>query len=200
MKSPQYGDHYRGSSFGVIGSAPICSALATVQKNWSWFLAGGIALIVLGIFAVGAAALTSFVTVFFLGTVLFISGVAQLIYSFWAREWSGFFVSLLLGIFYGVIGALFLARPLSALAALTLLIGALFVVSGLFKIFVSLAARFEHWGWVLFSGMISLVLGSMILADWPMASLWVIGLFVGIDLMIYGWTWVVLSLAARRLK
>lgn len=180
--------------------SPFFSAIKTINDHWVGFLLGGIALIILGIIAAGAATLTSLVTIIFLGVVLLIGGIAKLIHAFWAREWSGFFLTLLVGILYGVTGILCLMKPIAALAAITLVIGSLFVVSGLFKIFSSIAMRFEQWGWILFSGIVSLLLGILVLSDWPLASLWVIGLFVGIDLIIQGWTWVILALGARRIK
>jgi uncharacterized membrane protein HdeD (DUF308 family) len=177
---------------------PLFSTIRNIQQNWQGFLALGIILIILGFLAVGAATYTSLMTVVFLGVILLIGGIAKLVYSFWVREWSGFFLSLLIGLFYTVTGALFLAKPIAALAALTLIIGSLFVISGVFKIVAALSYRFEHWGWILFSGVISLLLGGLVLAEWPAASLWVIGLFVGIDLIFYGWTWVILALGARQ--
>lgn len=175
----------------------LLSPLRTIRNNWGWFLGFGILLVVLGMFAVGAAAFTTILSIFIIGLVLFIGGIAKVIYSFFAKDWGGFFISLLVGLLYGITGAIFLTKPVQAAAALTLLIGSLFVVSGSFKIVSSIVARFTNWGWLLFSGIVSLVLGILVLSEWPVGSLWIIGLFVGIDMIIYGWTWVILSIAAR---
>lgn len=177
---------------------PYFSSIDYVQKNWKTFLALGIVLVVVGFLAIGAATVTSFVTLLFVAITLIIAGITKLVYSFWARQWSGFFVSLLSGLLYTVIGVLFLAKPVAGLAALTLMIGCLFLVSGVFKIAVAFGSRIQQWGWILASGVISLLLGIMVLAEWPEASLWVIGLFVGIDLIFYGWTWILLALAAKQ--
>lgn len=171
-----------------------------IRDNWGWFLALGIILVILGTLAIGASVYTTFFTILLLGVLLLAGGIAKLIYSFWAQKWSGFFISLLIGILYGVTGGLLLFKPLESAAALTLLIGSLFVVSGLFKIIVPLVSRFSQWGWVLFSGIISLLLGILVLEGWPETSLWVIGLFVGIDLLIYGWAIILFSFAAKNLK
>lgn len=176
------------------------SPLGAIRRHWQWFLGFGILLVFLGTLAVGAATFTTFLSVFFIGLLLLSGGIAKVIYSFWAKDWGGFFISLLVGLLYGVTGGIFLAKPIQAAAALTLLIGSLFVVSGTFKIVSSVTARFANWGWLLFSGIISLILGIMVLAEWPEASLWIIGLFVGIDMIIYGWTWVILSISARQVK
>lgn len=174
------------------------SAIEEIQKHWGRFLALGILLVIIGTVAVAAATVTSLVTVAFLGVILLLGGIAKLVYSFWAREWSGFFISLLVGLLYAVTGVLFLAKPIPALAALTLLVGSLLIVSGIFKIGVALRYRFEQWGWILFSGIVSLLLGCLVVAEWPAGSLWIIGLFVGIDLIIYGWTSILLAIGARQ--
>ena len=173
------------------------SPFKSIRQNWGWFLSFGILLVILGTVAVGAATFTTFLSIFLIGIILLAGGIAKVIYSFWAKDWGGFFISLLVGILYGVVGGIFLAKPIQSAAALTLLIGTLFVVSGSFKIVSSVVARFAHWGWLFFSGVISLILGILVLSEWPQASLWIIGLFVGIDMIIYGWTWVILSISAR---
>lgn len=179
---------------------PLPTGFHSIKENWGWFLALGIFLIILGTVGVASAVYTTFITIFFLGVLLAAGGIAKLIYSFWAKKWSGFFLSLLVGILYLVAGGILLYKPVQSAAALTLLMGWMFIVSGLFKIIASLVHRFEQWGWVLFSGIISLVLGILVLAEWPEASVWIIGLFVGIDLIIYGWLCVLLSFAAKNVK
>lgn len=179
---------------------PMISDVRSARDNWGWLVALGIFLVILGAIAIGASVYTTFFTILFLGATLVLAGIAQLIYSFWVKKWSGFFFSLLTGLLYLIMGGMFLWRPLQAAAALTLLIGSFFVVSGVFRIVTALYNRFDQWGWVVFSGAISLILGLLILEEWPLTSLWVIGLFVGIDLIIYGWTCTLIGLVARKIK
>lgn len=179
---------------------PLISEIRSIHENWGWLVALGIFLILLGALAIGASVYTTLFTIVFLGTTVALAGIAQLIYSFWIQKWSGFFFSLLTGLLYLIMGGLFLWRPLQAAAALTLLIGSFFVVSGTFRIISAIYNRFDQWGWVVFSGLISLILGLLILSEWPLTSLWVIGLFVGIDLIIYGWTCTLLGFVAKRIK
>lgn len=176
---------------------PFVGPFKSIRENWGWFLSFGILLVILGSLAIGAATFTTFLSVFLIGLLLLTGGIAKVIYSFWSKDWGGFFTSLLVGLLYGITGAIFIGKPIQSAAALTLLIGSLFVVSGSFKIVSSFIGRFANWGWLLFSGIISLVLGIMVLAEWPSASLWLIGVFVGIDLIVYGWTWVILSISIR---
>ena len=175
-------------------------SLETLRRNWGWFLLLGIGLILLGILAIGASTVTTLVSVIFLGSLLLIGGIFQIIYSFWAHRWSGFFLSLFVGILYTLLGASFLHHPEMGALTITLLMAVFFVLAGAFRIIYAAMMRFENWGWVVLSGVITLLLGILIWSQWPVSGLWVIGLFIGIDLLFYGWTWVVLSLAARNFR
>ena len=172
--------------------------LEAIRAHWAWFLTLGIILIVVGTIAVGMPFVASLATAVTFGALLFVGGVAQLVGAFWTRDWSGFFLSLLMGILYLVLGLFFLRDPGEGLLAMTLLLACVLMVGGLFRIIGSLMYRFPHWGWTLVGGIINLVLGVMIWQQWPVSGLWVIGLFVGIDLIFTGWTWVMLALAVKK--
>jgi uncharacterized membrane protein HdeD (DUF308 family) len=173
--------------------------LEAIRGNWGWLLGLGIALIVVGTLAIGAPLIASLATAVAIGFLLLMAGIAQLVGTFWTRDWSGFFLSLLAGILYVVLGVLFLRAPGQELLALTLLLACVLMVGGLFRIIGSVMYQFPHWGWVLLSGVINLALGVLIWQEWPASALWVIGLFVGIDLMFTGWTWVMLAFAVKNL-
>jgi uncharacterized membrane protein HdeD (DUF308 family) len=174
--------------------------LEAIRGNWGWLLALGIVLVVVGTGAVAAPWVASLASAVAFGVLLLMGGTAQLVGAFWTRDWSGFFLSLLIGILYVVVGVLFLRDPGDALLAMTLLLACALMVGGLFRIIGSLMFQFPHWGWVLIGGIINLVLGILIWQQWPVSGLWVIGLFVGIDLIFTGWTWVMLALAIKNLK
>jgi uncharacterized membrane protein HdeD (DUF308 family) len=173
--------------------------LEALRGNWLWFVILGIMLIVLGCVALGSVVIASLAVEMAFGILLLIAGVGEAIGSFWVRRWSGFFLHLLSGILSIVVGVLFLARPSSGLVALTLLVASFFLVSGAFKIVATLSYRFAHWGWPLLSGIIDLVLGVLILADWPKSALWVLGLFLGISLIFRGVNWIGLGLAVKSM-
>jgi len=82
---------------------------------------------------------------------------------------------------------------------LTLMLAAAFLVGGLVRIVVAVTERFSGWGWVLANGLIGILLGLLIWKHWPTESEWIIGLFVGIDLIFAGWSWMTLAWMARRL-
>ena len=178
---------------------PFVSALSSFEERWNWFLGIGVTSLILGIIAIIGAQFTSLATIIFLGIILVAGAITKFIAAFWARQWSGFWLSLIMAALYLVIGFLCLMKPIGALVALTLIISALFLISGISKIVSSLFLRFENWGWVFFSGLVSLLLGILVLAEWPESSLWVIGTFVGVDLVIAGWVWIAFACEARRL-
>jgi uncharacterized membrane protein HdeD (DUF308 family) len=191
-------------------SAPVVSApgrpfaglfaagLHELRRNWGWFLILGIALILLGLVALSAAFVATIATVLVLGWILVIDGAFQAAMAFWSRRWSGFFLHVLAAVMTLIVGFLMLSKPVAAGLALTLLLAAYFLVSGFFRIVASLMMQFPSWGWVLLSGVVNVVLGALIWSEWPESGLWVIGLFVGIDLLFHGWSYVVFALAVRR--
>jgi uncharacterized membrane protein HdeD (DUF308 family) len=174
--------------------------LEVIKGHWVWILVIGIILVLVGSLALSTPLVATFATTLAIGSLVLIAGVAQLVGTFWTRDWSGFFLTLLMGVLYVVLGVMMLRAPVKAELALTLLLACVLMVGGLFRIIGSLMYRFPHWGWILAGGVINLVLGILIWQQWPEAALWVIGLFVGIDLIFTGWTWVMLSLAIKNVK
>lgn len=172
--------------------------IPNTRKYWGWFLAMGLLLIVLGSLAIGFAKWATEFSVILLGFLLAGGGLLQIGSSFYAKKWTGFSVSLFLGLFYIVAGVLCIYKPMQSALSISLLIAALLLVGGLFRMVSSLRYRFDHWGWVMFNGLISILLGILILAEWPASAIWVIGLFMGIDLLLIGCYWVWLSLIARK--
>jgi uncharacterized membrane protein HdeD (DUF308 family) len=174
--------------------------LAELRKNWGWFLTLGIAMVILGMIALGATVATSIVSALLFGWLLIVGGILESLHSFWReRGWSGFFIDLLTGILYIVVGFMIVANPGVALATATLLIAFFLMFGGLFRILVSLTHRFPHWGWLFLHGLINLLLGVAIWRRWPWDGFWVIGLFIGIDLVFNGWTLVMLGFSAKRI-
>jgi uncharacterized membrane protein HdeD (DUF308 family) len=173
--------------------------LTALRGNWFWFVLLGIALIVLGIIALGALWLATLATAVAIGALLLVSGIVETIGSFWSWRWSGFLLHLLSGVLSIVVGVMFLRAPVDAVLALTLLLACLLTVGGIFKIVAALTYRFGAWGWPLVSGIIDLVLGVLIWLEWPASALWVIGMFVGISLLFRGFNWIGLGLGLRTL-
>jgi uncharacterized membrane protein HdeD (DUF308 family) len=178
-------------------AADLRHGLIALRGNWFWFVLLGIALVVLGMVALSSVVVASLAAAMVIGALILAGGVAETLGAFWCRGWSGFFAHLLSGVLSIVIGVMFLRAPVGALAALTLLVAAFLMVGGIFKIVAALNYRFATWGWPLVSGIIDLVLGVLIWHDYPASALWVIGLFVGINMVFRGFNWIVLGLSLR---
>jgi len=171
-----------------------------LKRNWGWFLTLGILLVVLGMIALGASVAMTIASVLLFGWLLIIGGVLEAIHAFWREKgWGGVFIDLLTGILYVVVGFMIVANPGAAAVTLTLLIALFLMFGGIFRIVVALMARFPHWGWLALHGLINVLLGVAIWRQWPLSGLWVIGLFVGIDMLFNGWSLVMLGLAARKI-
>jgi uncharacterized membrane protein HdeD (DUF308 family) len=169
-----------------------------VRHIWGWFLALGIIQIVVGALAVSFAFSATLASVVTLGILLLIAAGAQIAAAIWTRDWGGFFLYVLVGLLYAVVGFLTIQHPVLAAETLTLMLAAALLVGGMFRIVVAAVERFPAWGWVLGNGVVTLVLGLLIWRQWPASGLWVLGLFVGIDLIVNGVNWSVLALGIRK--
>ena len=175
------------------------TGIEEVRKHSTWFLVIGIALVILGMIAIGYAVEMTIVSVIFLGWLLILGGLFEIIHGFSRRGWSGFFINLLAGVLYAVAGFVMVSNPASAAVTLTLLIAIVLFVAGVFRLFIAFSTPLHHRGWLILNGAISILLGFMIWDSWPVSGLWVIGMFIGIDMVFDGWTEIMLALSARRL-
>jgi uncharacterized membrane protein HdeD (DUF308 family) len=169
-----------------------------VRAHRTWFLVLGVALIVLGSIAIGSSELMTVVSVLLFGWLLIFAGLFQIVHGFARRAWGGFFINMMAGLLYAVTGLLMISHPGIAAITLTLIIAMLFIVAGTFRIFVAFSTAIHHRAWLVLNGAISLILGFCILDSWPVSGLWVIGLFIGIDMIFDGWTEVMLALSSGR--
>jgi uncharacterized membrane protein HdeD (DUF308 family) len=177
--------------------------LDQLKRRWGWFLLLGLIMVTLGTLAILCAQTTilmSQFTVIFIGWLMIIGGVLEVVGSFTVKAWGGFFIDLLTGLLYAMVGFLIVNHPVSALGALTLLIAMFLIFSGIFRMLIALLHRYQHWGWLLLSGAVNLILGLLIWRQWPSSALWVIGLFIGIDMIFYGWSLIMLSMAAKKIS
>jgi uncharacterized membrane protein HdeD (DUF308 family) len=165
-----------------------------------WVIFAGVLSLVTGAAAIvynGSATIAS-VVVF--GWLLLFAGFIEIGQAFQLRYWSGFFLYLLDGIVRAVVGGLLILYPNSGAQALTLVLSFYFIAGGLFKSIVSSLLRFPSWGWSVFSGAVSIVLGVMLAMQWPASSTWFIGFAVGIDLVLYGWALLMFAAAIKKVS
>jgi len=174
--------------------------MRALHRYWRWFLALGIGMVALGTFAIGWACIVTLTVAatWLFGFVLLAGGITEIVNSFWSGRWSGMLLHLLIGVLYAVVGFIIIDQPLDAAVSLTLIIALFLMVGGVFRMVFAVSERFSGWGWVLLNGAVSLLLGMLIYKQWPASGFWVIGVFVGIELILNGWAWIMLALAARK--
>jgi uncharacterized membrane protein HdeD (DUF308 family) len=170
-----------------------------LKKNWAWFLGLGIMLVLLGLFALIWSVAATVAVVKVTGWLLAFGGALELGHSLWRRQWAGFFVDFFSGVLYLLVGLVMATKPIRSAEALTLVLALFLLIDGIFRIATAFVARLQHRLWLAVNGAISSLLGLMILGDLPGDGLWVIGTFVGIDLIFNGWSLIALGGAARSI-
>ena len=170
-----------------------------IHDNWVLFLIQGIILATFGLLAIGAPFLATVVVVKLAGWLFLIGGIVALASLFTGRGVPGSFWSFLSAIVSILAGIYILYNPLLSIAAFTLVLAAFFFAQGITQIFASLSHRrvVRSWGWVLFSGIVDLILGGIIVSGWPATSTWVIGILVGVNLFMYGVALIMTALASK---
>jgi len=159
-----------------------------------------IVLIVFGFLAICLPFLTSWGVVLVIAWLIIFSGGFQFIHAFQSQGVGHILWKLLVAVLYLIVGIYFLLNPLLGVAAFTLALAIFFVLEGVFDLVAYFQARaMPGSGWILFDGIVTLILGLLVWRQWPSSSLWVIGTLVGISMIFTGMTRLMLSLAARRL-
>jgi uncharacterized membrane protein HdeD (DUF308 family) len=176
----------KGDKTMSIFSDAFEAGLEQVRRSWGWFLVVGTLLMALGVLCIGKAQTATTFSILALGWVLLISGVLWLVGAFYAFTWHGFFVYLLNAIIRGAVGYLLIRHPNAGAEGVTMLLAALFIVGGLFRVVAASVIQFPRWGWTVFSGLVSLAFGIYLMAIWHTASTFAIGIIIGVDLIFDG--------------
>jgi len=174
-------------------------SLAPLRDKWGWIVALGIVYLVAGIIALANVLSATVASVVVVGVMMIIAGVAEVINAFQVRTWGRFLFWLLLGVLYIIAGFVAFESPLLTAVWLTLFLGAALVASGLVRIFLGFNMRQgSPWIWVVASGLITLFLGVLILSHWPNSALYTLGIFLGVDLVFAGASWIGLGMGLRN--
>ena len=183
----------------IAGGLQSSPGLEPLRAKSGWIVALGIVYVIVGIIALGSVVTATVASVFVVGIMMVVAGVAEVINSFQIQTWGKFLLWLLLGLLYIVAGFVTFENPLLAAAFLTLLLGASLLVSGVMRIVLAFSMRQGMpWIGVALSGVITLLLGLVILAHWPVSSIYILGIFLGIDLIFAGAGWIAIGLGLRR--
>ena len=171
----------------------------TVRRFAGWEMFWSILMFACGVLAIFQPFAASLGTTIFLGWLVLFFGVANLAFAFQSDSVGGFIWKILLAILYGLAGIYLLMNPVLGVASLTLALAILFIVEGILEgAFYFAVQPLRGSGWLLFDGIISILLGILIWRQWPGSSLWIIGLLVGINFIFAGISRFVIAAGVRQ--
>jgi uncharacterized membrane protein HdeD (DUF308 family) len=170
-----------------------------LRRNWGWFVTLGVVLTVLGIAGLVFVGAATLFTVVLVGWFLLIGGILEIAFAIARKGWQGFLLDLLSGVLIAVAGLFILLRPVEGASVITMLLGILFLIGGIFRVAAGIAMKNPYRGWFILHGAVSLVLGLIILANWPVSAAWAIGTLVSIELLVDGLRLISFGLAVKKL-
>jgi uncharacterized membrane protein HdeD (DUF308 family) len=187
------------STLDTMKSSQAGSDMTPLRAKSGWIVALGVVYLLAGFVALGSVVTATVASVLVVGAMMIIAGVAEVFGAFQIKSWGKFLLWVLLGVLYIVAGFVTFENPLLAAVLLTLILGASLVASGIMRIILAFSMKRETpWIWVVLSGVITLLLGLLILGRWPVSSLYILGLFLSIDLITAGAGWIALGTGLRR--
>ena len=174
---------------------------AELRSRSTWFIVLGVLLLALGAYALFNLFAATIASVFFIGVLMIIGGVARVVHAFQVDKTSSLVFWLLSGALYAVAGAMVLANPLLGAAIFTLLLAASLIASGVVMIVVSFSSRVQQgrW-WILLSGLLTAITGLILASGWPLSGVWALGMIMAIDLTFQGWALIAFGLALKAAR
>lgn len=173
--------------------AAIAQRVSTRSIIWGLFL------IVLGVLAVGAPFIAAVAINLVIAWLIILAGAVHIMLAFHAHAAGGVIWRALVGLAYLAFGVYLIMRPVAGVLALTVVLASLFLIEGLLNIVLFFKTRHMQGStWVLFDGIVTLLLGLLIYMQWPSSSAWAIGTLVGISMIMSGVARVMLSMALRN--
>jgi uncharacterized membrane protein HdeD (DUF308 family) len=175
------------------------ASFGELKTNWGWLFALGSCAIILGTYGLYMTFALTLASVLFFGFLILAAGAFQFIHAFTCQGWKGVSWHVLIALLYVLAGGVIIMDPLLASEVLTLVLAGILIAIGLLRMIMALQLRpvAQAWYWPLLSGLVSVLLGGLIIAQWPASGIWVIGLFVAIELIFNGWSYLFIALAAR---
>lgn len=174
--------------------------IRTLRAKWGWIVALGVVFMLAGVIALGSVIAATASAVLVIGIMMIMGGAAEIIAAFSVKTWGRFAFWLLLGLLYVGAGVICILDPFKAATILTLFLGVALMVGGIVRMFLAWHMREagKPWGWVVVSGIVTLLLGLIIFAKWPYSSEYTLGIFLGVDLIFIGSSWLTIGMALRK--
>jgi uncharacterized membrane protein HdeD (DUF308 family) len=171
-----------------------------VHGRWGWFVALGIALIVLAVIAWLDVVAVTIAGTIFIGAMLLVGGVFQIVHAFFMQQgWKSLLFGLLCGVLSFIAGLLIMFEPVRGALVLTILVIAALIAGGVTRVVIGFRHReMARWGLLVVSGIISLVVAILLYASLPWSGLWVLGTLIAVELLVQGVTWLSFGLALRK--
>ena len=179
---------------------PFASSRSPLADGWGWLLGFGLLCFVGGVLAFVHPFAASLTVVSLAALCFIMAGIMKAVYAARIRDTGAFIFSLLIAALFIFLGFGLWANPLAGLVSLTVMVAVLFILIGAFKIVFALRLRpLRGGGWVMVSGLVSVLLGAMILANFPAAATSILGLLLGVELLSTGIAFTVAALILRGL-
>ena len=170
-----------------------------LEHKWGWVVALGVFFLLAGFIALTDEFAATVVSVFVTGVSLIVAGIVEVVTGIQVRPWSRALVWVLVGVGLVIAGTVILRDPALAAAGLTLALGLCLLISGVFRLILAFQLKDATlWPMVALAGLLSAIVGGLILSQWPVSSLYVIGLLLGVNLIFAGASWLALGLTLRK--
>ena len=172
--------------------------LTSAKRFTGWYIVAAVLFIILGVFAIIEPAVAGLGVALLVGWLLVFGGIAYLIGAFYGGGAKSVIFHVLAGIVFVLGGLYFVSHPLLTLSSLTLFLASMIIVAGIFEIIAYFRIQgAQASGWMLFNGIVALILGGLIWFHWPSSTVWAIGTLVGVNLLLTGITRLMLGMAGR---
>jgi uncharacterized membrane protein HdeD (DUF308 family) len=169
-----------------------------LKRNWGWILGLGILFLILGFIGLGMVVGLTLVSMIFFAALLFVAGITHIIDVFKHREWKGIIWQAFIAVLYIAAAGVVFYDPFLASTLITAILAAVLIVIGFTRIIMAYTLKeSKGWLWLLLAGFCALILGILILIQWPISGLWIIGLFIAIEMIVTGWTYIFIAFALR---
>jgi uncharacterized membrane protein HdeD (DUF308 family) len=170
--------------------------------RWGWFVALGVVMLVGGVFALGDTVMVTLISTIFIGAMLIVGGVVQIVHAFANKGWGAFLLALLMGAIYILGGFLIMGEPVQGSIVITIVLTAALAIGGIARIIIAVRHHRDLHGWwlLLIGGVISVVLAFLLYASLPWSGLWVLGTLVAIELIVQGVSWISMGFALRAMR
>lgn len=186
-------------------SPPHGLGFARIAEKWGWFVALGVGLVLVGLLAFTDVITFAVISVIFIGAMLVVGGIFQIVHAFATKDWRSFALNLFMGVLYAIAGFLVMQEPAKGSVVLTVFVIAALLVGGIVRIIVAL--QHQHmlrWWLLLVGGLVSIILAVfltiVLFGALPWSGLWILGTLIAVELLVQGLAWINFGFSLRALR